>query len=62
MTYALVAVFLLTGKHYVERRHMPLATCAGRLALLRTELMRDMPKLEPRIGRIEYRCLPEVVS
>lgn len=60
MTYALVTVFLLTGKQYVERRHMPLATCAGRLAMLRSEMMRDMAKLEPRIGRLAFRCVPEV--
>ena len=60
MTYSLVAIFLLTGKSYVERRHMPLATCAGRLAMLRSEMMRDMAKLEPRIGKIQIKCLPEV--
>jgi len=59
MTYALVALFLLTGQTYVEQRGLTLATCAGRLALLRTATLSDLVVMEPRIGKVQYRCVPE---
>ena len=60
MTYTLAALFLATGKMYVERRHLTLPACAGRLALLRSATLQDLVKLEPRIGAVEYRCIADV--
>ncbi len=62
MTYTLVTLFLASGAAYVEQRGLTLAACAGRLAILRTATLQDLAVLEPRIGEVQYRCIPEVRS
>jgi hypothetical protein len=59
LTYALVTLFLVSGQTYVEQRGLSLATCAGRLALLRTATLHDLAAMESHIGQVQYRCVPE---
>lgn len=56
MTYVLVAVFVLTGQAYVERRGLSLQECAGRAAMLRQET----EHIFEHVGDFRYLCVPEV--
>lgn len=62
MTYILVTIFLATGQVYIEQRNLSLPACAGRLAMLRTTTSEVVEKLEPRIGKVRYLCLPSRVT
>jgi len=59
MTYTLWALFLLTGNSYPERVGLTLQHCAGQAALVRQQTMPSLPKLDRRIGKVRYLCLPE---
>ena len=59
MSYTLVALFLLTGDVYVERSGLTLQGCAGHAAMVRQEMLAVLPKLNKRIGEVQYRCVPE---
>jgi hypothetical protein len=56
MTYVLIAVFVLTGQAYVERRGLSLQECAGRAAMLRQET----EHIFEHVGDFRYLCVPEV--
>ena len=58
-SYTLVALFLLTGDAYVERRGLTLQSCAGHAALIRQETLIETPGLTELIGEVRYLCLPE---
>lgn len=53
--YSLVAVFLLSGDSYVERRHLSLHQCAGQAAMVRQQTS----GMEDQIGEVRYLCVPE---
>lgn len=59
MTYALVAVFLLTGNVYLERSGLTLEGCAGQAAKLRQETEAVLATIKRDKGEVRYFCLPE---
>lgn len=59
MTYALLALFVLTGETFVERQGLTLEGCAGQAALARQQYLAVLPKLDPRIGEVRFLCVPE---
>ena len=59
MIYILVAVFLDRGVLYVEDRNLNLQECAGRAAMARQDFQAVLPKLNGKIGRVEFHCMPQ---
>lgn len=59
MTYALVAFFVASGTYYIEQRGLNLQACAGQAALSRMEYLAVLPKLDEKIGEVQWRCVPE---
>ena len=59
MSYTLIAIFMLSGDFYVERTGLTLQGCAGHAAMIRQEMLAVLPKLNKRIGEVQYRCVPE---
>lgn len=53
MTYTLVALFVLTGKYYVEMSGLTLHQCAGHAAIIKQKTR----ELEPLVGEVRYICL-----
>ena len=54
MIYTLVALFMLTGKQYVEMTGLTLHQCAGFAAIIKQKTR----ELEPLVGEVRYLCVP----
>jgi hypothetical protein len=57
MSYTLIALFLLSGESYVERRGLSLQGCAGHAAMARQQLLEA--DLVLRVGEVQFYCVPE---
>ena len=58
MTYALIAIFVLSGNAYMERGGLSFEACAGRAAMARADLNGDA-QLMAEIGKVRFICVPE---
>lgn len=58
MTYTLIALFLATGSHYVERQHLTLHQCAAHAAMTRAAT----DGIADRVGAVRYLCIAEARS
>lgn len=55
MKYAIIAIFLLSGREYVEQRNIDLNQCPSRIAMLRLSTKEVVAKIE---GGVKYVCRP----
>lgn len=59
MKYAIIAIFLMTGKAYMEVDGINLHHCPGKIAMIRMNTKEVEERIKPTKGEIRYKCLPE---